>query len=371
MKFLFIVVILFFLLGNFYIFQRAWLLMPPSFIGRIILIGFAATVILSLILFFTLGDYLPIGLSSVLYKIGTSWIFISIYFLILVLIKDVIRLLHITPAGAFSHYTRDNWAGLLLAVGFVTMLMICGYLKYKTKVRVELPITTEKVLHNKSSLRIVALSDMHLGYSIGKSELESWIELINKENPDIVLIAGDILDSSTRPLIEGNIAESFKKIKATYGIYACVGNHEYISGLNGSLQFINDAGIHLLRDQSELIDSCFYVVGRDDRQNPNRKPLKDLVAPLDKSKPIIVLDHQPFHLEEAEEAQVDLQLSGHTHRGQVWPISLITDLLYETAHGYLKKGNTNVYVSSGIGIWGGKFRIGTQSEYVVIDIKQQ
>lgn len=134
---------------------------------------------------------------------------------------------------------------------------------------------------------------------------------------------------------------------------------------------MKQAGINMLRDSSVLIDSCFYVVGRDDRSNPNRKPLKELIEPLDKSKFLVVLDHQPYHLEEAEQAGVDLQFSGHTHRGQVWPVSFVTDRIYEVSHGYKKKGNTNIYVSSGIGIWGGKFRIGTQSEYVVIDIKQQ
>jgi predicted MPP superfamily phosphohydrolase len=97
--------------------------------------------------------------------------------------------------------------------------------------------------------------------------------------------------------------------------------------------------------------------------------LKQLTDPLDKTKPIIVLDHQPYNLEDAEAAGIDLQLSGHTHRGQIWPISCITDAMYEKSHGYLKKGNSHIYVSSGLGLWGGKFRIGTQSEYVVIDLK--
>jgi len=371
MKFGIIVVILVFLLANFYIFQRFWTIMPPNTVGRILLISFAVVVVLSLFVFFVAGERLPIPLSSLLYTIGTSWFFISIYFLMLALLQDFIRVLHITPSGTFSHYTRDNWAGLIFIVGFVTMLMVCGYLKYKWKVRVEVPVTTEKKLENRSSLRIVAISDLHLGYTIGRSELNEWIALINKEKPDIVLIGGDIIDNSVRPLEAFNIAEYFSAIEAPYGIYACMGNHEYISNPKKSEAFMKQAGINMLRDSSVLIDSCFYVVGRDDRSNPNRKPLKELIEPLDKSKFLIVLDHQPYHLEEAEQAGVDLQFSGHTHRGQVWPVSFVTDRIYEVSHGYKKKGNTNIYVSSGIGIWGGKFRIGTQSEYVVIDIKQQ
>lgn len=345
--------------------------MPPNNTGRIILISLAVLLVSSLFLYFLLGDSLPIALASFFYKIGTSWLIIFLYLLILTLLKDLIRLLHLVPTNSFSHYTKDNWVGLALAAAFITMLMICGYLKYRWKVKVEIPIVTEKKLEKRNSLRIVAISDLHLGYSIGKSELTSWIELINEEKPDIVLIAGDIIDNSVRPLLDDNLAQCFKTVKAPLGIYTCLGNHEYISGLNESTHFIEDAGIHLLRDSYALVDSSFYVVGRDDRSNPKRKPLSELVASLDKSKPIILLDHQPYNLEEAEANGIDFQFSGHTHRGQVWPISLITDKIYEDSHGSLKKGKTNIYVSSGIGIWGGKFRIGTQSEYVVIDIKQQ
>jgi predicted MPP superfamily phosphohydrolase len=111
------------------------------------------------------------------------------------------------------------------------------------------------------------------------------------------------------------------------------------------------------------------VIGRDDRSNPQRKPLEQLMAGVDKSKYTIVLDHQPYHLEEAEHCGADFQLSGHTHYGQLWPISWIEDAMYEDAFGPLQKGKTQYYVTSGIGIWGGKFRIGTHSEYLVATLK--
>jgi len=370
MKLGIIVVLIVFLLANFYVFQRIWVLMPPSRIGQILLIAFAAIAILSLFVFFIFGDNMSTGVASVFYTIGTSWIFIFLYFFILTVLKDLVRLSRLVPSDLFNHYTRDNWMGVCFAVGFITLLMVCGYLKYQWKVRVEVPVVTEKVMQKRDSLRIVAISDLHLGYTIGKSELLQWIDLINKENPDMVLIAGDIIDNSVRPLNEDNLAQYFKNIKAPLGVYACLGNHEYISGIKESTDFINRTGIRLLKDESVLVDSCVYVVGRDDRMNPGRKPLSELVSSLDKSRPIILLDHQPYNLEESEANGIDFQFSGHTHNGQVWPISLITKMLYEDSHGYIKKGNTNVYVSSGIGIWGGKFRIGTQSEYVVIDIKQ-
>ncbi|MDR2476051.1 MAG: metallophosphoesterase, partial [Bacteroidales bacterium] len=197
---------------------------------------------------------------------------------------------------------------------------------------------------------------------------EQWIDQLNSEEPDIILIAGDIIDNHLLPLQEQHISESFHRLKSTYGIYAAVVNHEYIAGIDKSIAFLQEAGICVLRDSVALVDSTFFVVGRDDRSNRNRLPLETLTHSLDKSKPVILLDHQPVRLEETEANNITLQISGHTHHGQLIPISWITRLMFEKPYGYLKKGNSHIYVTSGIGIWGGKFRIGTQSEYVVIKL---
>lgn len=372
---MFIVILLVYLLANVYVFYHIWIAMPANTVGRTVLISFAVIAVSSFFISFLAGNVLPIWLASFFYKIGTAWLFIMLYFFMVMAIKDIFgltnKLLHFMPADAITRYTKENWVGLGFMVGFIALLMLCGYLKYQWKVRVDLPIQIYKTMGDSTStrpLRIVAISDLHLGYGIGKKEFEGWVKTINAEDPDIVLIAGDIIDNSVRPLNDGHFEEVFHKIKAKYGVYACLGNHEYISGIRESLDFIDKTGITLLRDTVAMVDSSFYVIGRDDRSNPNRKPLKELVANLDKTKPIIMLDHQPYELEEAEAYGIDFQFSGHTHQGQVWPISLITKSLYEDDHGFIKKGNANIYVSSGIGIWGGKFRIGTQSEYVVVDI---
>ncbi|MBB4034616.1 hypothetical protein GGR21_000503 [Dysgonomonas hofstadii] len=375
---MFVIIFIVYLLVNYYVFRHVWIAMPPTTVGRTCLISFAVIAVLSFFLSFLLGDSMPVWMASTLYKIGTAWFFILLYFFIVMAVKDLFgltnKLFHFMPSDAITRYTKENWVGLGFMIGFIALVMICGYLKYNWKLRVELPLTIDKPINDSTAfgpLRIVAISDLHLGYGIGKSEFEKWVDVINAEKPDIVLIAGDIIDNSVRPLNDENFAESFHKIKAPMGIYACAGNHEYISGMKESTAFIEKTGVHLLRDSVALIDSSFYVIGRDDRMNENRKSVKDLVANLDKAKPVIMLDHQPYHLEEAEENGIDLQISGHTHQGQVWPISMITKAIYEKDHGYLKKGNANIYVSSGIGIWGGKFRIGTQSEYVVIDINKE
>jgi len=241
-------------------------------------------------------------------------------------------------------------------------IFVYGNLHYHNKVREELTLTTDKPLQRE--LKLVMLSDMHIGYHNRRSELARWIDLLNAEHADMILIAGDIIDGSMRPLLEERMAEEFQRLNAP--VYACLGNHEYYAGDHDAEQFYRDAGIHLLRDSVVFADGI-AIIGRDDRTNARRKSVKELMDVG--GAYTILLDHQPYHLERTEAAGVDFQLSGHTHHGQVWPISWITEAIYECAFGEHQRGNTRYYVSSGMGIWGGKFRIGTRSEYVVATLK--
>ena len=364
-----IVIALSLVLGvNYYVFYRLWNLLPIGFIYRSLLIVFAVIVLISPFVNLLLGEKLPFSVAYYTNAVSSSWFIIFIYLLIIFLLFDLIRVLHILPVERFMYH---SWVGLISLGVFVTAVMSLGYINYLNKERVELSVDIRKSGMNESSLKIVAVSDLHLGFSIGEKELRQWIDLINRENPDIVLFAGDVIDNNTHSLFKQNLAPLFKQIHSPYGMYAVMGNHEYISGASGSSRFFSEAGITLLKDSTVLIDDRFYVVGRDDRTNDKRKTIEELVISMDRSKPTILLDHQPYNLEEAEKNNIDLQLSGHTHRGQIWPLSWITDLLFEKSHGYLKKGNTHIYVSSGLGIWGGKFRIGTSSEYVIVNLKLQ
>lgn len=366
MKYIFLLISLLMLGMNFYVIYRLVHILPRIMLLRSIVLVIGIFAVVCLFCNFLVGDRLSLDVSSWIYKIGTSWLFVSFYFFMIFLLLDILRITHLLPVGQFIN---QSWVGLGSIVGVVFIAFLYGNIKYHNKARVELNVVSTKTNPSAPPLKIVAVSDMHLGYNIRNEEFAKWIELINQENPDIVLIAGDIIDNSIRPVREMRMEQQFKTIRSKYGIYACLGNHEYISGASESEAFLKDAGIHLLKDQSALIDNRFYVVGRNDRSNPNRETdLSRLIDTLDQSKPIILLDHQPYELEQAENNNIDLQISGHTHKGQIWPISWITQSIYEIAHGYLKKGNSHIYVSSGIGLWGGKFRIGSQSEYVVINL---
>ena len=306
-------------------------------------------------------DEMPMTLATIVYEIGTSSLIILLYLFMLFLVLDLGRLCHLVP-GTFL---KNSLWGSLLVFGIILVTFIYGGLHYHHKEREEIELTKDERQKTKTKT-IVMMSDLHLGYHNQRPELHRWVEMINAENPDLILIAGDIIDRSIRPLEEQKMWEEFRQLKAP--VVACLGNHEYYAGQPNSLSFYEKAGIRLLRDEVLLMDDL-AIVGRDDRTDPHRKSVKALTANIDHSKYIILLDHQPYHLERTEAAGVDFQLSGHTHYGQVWPISWITNSIYECAYGPHQRGNTHYYVSSGIGIWGGKFRIGTNSEYVVATLK--
>ena len=347
-----------------YLAWHIWMILPFSgwWKTAIIVLGVCSF----LLLFLSVArkfDTLPLSLAQWSYEIGTSSIMVMLYLVMLFLVLDLGRLMHLVPRSLVYH----NWQSALVIFVMIFGIFLYGNLHYKNKVRVPLELKSSKPLPRE--YRAVMLSDLHLGYHNPRQEFARWVDMINAEKPDFILIAGDIIDGSMRPLLEEKMAEEFHRLKAP--VYACLGNHEYYAGEPRAQQFYKDAGIHLLIDEAATIDSSIVIVGRDDRTNMRRKPVKDLVNGLVnvQSPYIIVLDHQPYNLDRSEAAGVDFQLSGHTHRGQVWPISWITDHIYECSWGSHQRGSTQYYVSSGIGIWGGKFRIGTQSEYVVATIR--
>ncbi len=348
--------------GYAYVCHHLWTLLPLSV--RAAGVTLSILLLLCMVAAFAWSEQLPVWISKILYETGTAWVFIFLYLLLVFLLLDLAGLAFPSVKPYFMH----QWSGTI-AIG-VALVFIFGYGRwhYEQKKRVTLDLKTTK--HLEQPLKIVMVSDLHLGYTIGKSETENWAGKINAEHPDIILIAGDIVDFSLRPLEKCDMFSALHRLKAPLGVYACSGNHDVMARADRQADFHAKTGIRFLNDETVLADNRIYIVGRRDRSYSHRKPLGDLLKGLDRTKPVILLDHQPYHLEEAEKNGIDLQLSGHTHRGQVFPVNLITDALYEISHGYLKKGATHIYVSSGLGIWGGKFRIGSQSEYTVINFHQ-
>lgn len=350
------------LTGIVYSFWCTWNILPLSVAFKIVILLIMALCIF--IFFANFGiwniDRMPMVMATAAYEIGNSSIFVLLYLVLIYISLYVGVFAHLIPAGFMHSSLRGTVTVVVLMAGLFTY----GYSHYMHKVCEPISLSTQKPLPHP--LKMVMLSDLHIGYHNQVDELNRWIDLINKENPDLILIGGDIIDGHVRPLEDQRMAQSFHHLNAP--VVACLGNHEYYAGKPEALKFYKEAGITLLVDSVIQIKGI-NVIGRDDRSNPQRKPLELLVAGVDKSKYTLLLDHQPYDLEQAERNGVDFQFSGHTHYGQVWPISWIESALYEDAYGPLQKRKTRYYVTSGIGIWGGKFRIGSHSEYLVAELR--
>lgn len=346
-----------------YIGWHLWQMLPLSQGWRATVIAVCIGMVFLMVASIFGRNHLSETLIGSIYYISTAWLFILLYMVLAFVVIDVVRAVVPAVRPWFVHH----WGGVIGVAVVLLLVFAYGNWRYHHKVRTELTVETGKPLLR--DYRLVALSDLHLGYTIGRKELARWVDLINKEKPDAVVIAGDIIDNSVRPVLRQAMQEELRRLKAPLGVYACFGNHDHLAGTGQSGDFFHQAGIRLLRDEVVLVDSAFYVAGRDDRTNSHRKPTAKILSNLDLRHPIILLDHQPYHLKESERAGVDFQLSGHTHRGQVFPINIITDVIYECSHGYHRLGRTHYYVSEGIGLWGGKFRIGSKSEYTVVTLK--
>ena len=347
------------LLGNVYVLWHVWRILPLPSWAKVVVVMLMVFAFLLLFVGFSRHVHLSMPLATAVYEIGTSWLIILLYLFMAFLLLDIGRWVHLVPAT----FLKNSWSGTLAVTAFMFIIFLYGNIHYHQKVRQPLMLTTGKTLSRK--MKVVMLSDLHLGYHNRRSEFAKWVDKINEEKADLILVAGDIIDKNIQPLEEQEMHQEFLRLNAP--VVACLGNHEYYGGESNALLFYKKADITLLRDSVTTVgDLC--IIGRDDRSNPKRKTLSELMKGVDSTKYLVVLDHQPIQLEEAEQNGIDFQLSGHTHHGQVWPISWITESIYECAFGEWQRGSTRYYVTSGIGIWGGKFRIGTRSEYVVAEI---
>jgi hypothetical protein len=289
------------------------------------------------------------------------------WFFLAFVVGDFVRLV-LSIAGSLWMVWTPWTVGAITLLIFV--LVIVSFINARN-IRVK-PLSI-KIEKPGKPLRIAAISDMHMGSLIGKRMVRQMVRKINSIQPDLVLMIGDQVDGNPHPVMQLDLGSELKKIESNYGVYAITGNHEYIGNAEISCAYLEAHGVKMIRD-SVVEVAGIYLVGREDGASKQfagveRKALEELVAPLDRSKPMILMDHTPFHLEQAEQNGIDLQLSGHTHHAQIWPWSYITKRVYEVSWGYKKKGNTHIYVSCGAGTWGPPLRLGNTPEIMSIDLE--
>ncbi|MCW8804757.1 MAG: metallophosphoesterase [Ignavibacteriaceae bacterium] len=363
---------------NYYIFIRGWQALhtlpalKPFYAVFFIIIAYGYVIAK------VVYKYLPPLAYDIILGAGAIWFAFLVYFILFLLGLDIIRLLesffHFFPKFIYNDFEQTKKITAVVIIVLVSMIVFLGNLNKRDITIKNLELTLPKGSGKLNELNIVMASDLHLSPIDGERLLVKIIDKMNSLNPDIVLLAGDIVDDKAEILEQRKIGESFRKLNPKYGVFTINGNHEFINEVEASVKYAEHLGMKVLRDEYIIIDSSFYIIGREDvtmKQftGKERKTLEKIISSINSDNPKILLDHTPVKLEQAEKNAIDIQFSGHTHHGQIWPGNIITNMIYEVSWGYLKKGNTHYYVSSGAGTWGPPVRTGSKSEIVKIKIK--
>ena len=280
-------------------------------------------------------------------------------------------------------------AGVMILAA-VMIFTVYGSIHARQIDTMDYAVTVDKACAGRKELKVALAADLHLGYNSGLSQVKKMVKQINRGKPDLVCIAGDIFDNEFRAVKDPEkIEKELRKIQSTYGTYACWGNHDIGEKILGGFtfgtkkapdndrqmeEFLSRSGIRLLDDKTILIGGSFYLAGRKDpskagKMGEQRRNAEDLLKDCDLTKPVIVMDHEPKELKQLSEAGADLDLSGHTHDGQIFPGNLVTGMMWENSCGYKKIGNMNSVVTSGAGVWGPPLRVGPKSEVCQITVR--
>jgi predicted MPP superfamily phosphohydrolase len=357
---------------NFYLFRRAWQALPANSALHAVFIVVFIILSLSFFVSMALGERLPEGVTVVLENIGAYWIIGLLYFILAALFADLIRganhFIRFYPDWVYVHYQSVKTGYFLGVLGLFILFSLVGNYRFRHPSIRELNLEIPAGEAPKGSFTMVLATDVHLGNIIRKNRLKKYVKLINDQKADLILFGGDLIDHSIRPVISRQMDEELRELSAPSGVYGIFGNHEYYGDPVRAAQFYERAGIHLLRDSAVVIGNRLVLVGREDISQRHRKLLDDLLKEVPPGLPRILLDHNPSRLQDAARNGIALQLSGHTHDGQIFPLNLLVRRMYALSYGFMKRGETNYYVSSGLGLWAAPVRIGTHSEIVRIKL---
>ncbi len=359
---------------NYYILRRTWQALAGSPGPRWVVFS----LFLLLILAYPAGRILERSagnsLSASVITAGSYYFALMIYLLLAAGIVDLLRLgdklFRIFPEAVRRDPQRSAGLAFFIGVGAAVLTVFLGHLNTLHPRFRKLDLSIDKPAGALRELKIAMASDIHIGTVTGPKTLERIIRGLNSLNPDLALLPGDVFDEDISGARAQEVSRLLGTIRAPLGVYACTGNHDYYAGIERCVENLRQAGVTVLQDEAVKVADSFYLLGRKDptsvKRGEMRTPLKDIAAGCDTGLPLILLDHQPVKLEEAARNGIDLQVSGHTHAGQLFPLNLINQLVWEVYWGYSRKGKTQYYVSCGAGTWGPPVRTGSRPEIVEI-----
>jgi len=293
-----------------------------------------------------------------------------LYLFLLIILFDLLLLFNllfrVVPAEIRKSFSFRMYALssiILLSVAIV----VAGAINMNTirvsKYQLEIPRQHSRTEH----LRVAFVSDFHIQQNTSLAFIEQFVRKVDALQPDILLYGGDVVEGDKENETTEAIESALRNIHVKYGTYGVTGNHEFYGG-NEQGSFYRKAGISLLCDTMVKIDDSFYLAGRNDQHFRQRKAVNEILGDSFIDMPIILLDHRPTELQEVSRTKADIQFSGHTHNGQMFPINIITRSVYELSWGYKKIRNTHFFVSSGLRLWGPPVRTTGKSEIIMVDI---
>lgn len=304
---------------------------------------------------------------------GGFWLAFMLYGTLLLVISDlaimIIKLAGSHPAEKIALY---RYRAFIWITGVTVLIITAGFINSVIPVTTRYKVNTAGDSSGQKSYTIVAVSDIHMGTVVRRRSLRKLSAMISKENPDLIFFLGDLVDGEINPVLRDDLLTSLTLPEGAHTLMI-TGNHEYIGGISRTSEYIEGRGHTILNDEVMVLENGIQVVGRRDRDSfrfsgEQRKSLDELLSKTDPSGPVIVLDHQPPMKGSLPGGDFDLMLSGHTHRGQMWPLEYIVKRIYNPSYGQLTDGRRNFIVSSGFGTWGPRVRIGSRSEILVIDL---
>ncbi|RPI20394.1 MAG: metallophosphoesterase [Acidobacteria bacterium] len=378
MRFLVVFTIFFSVYGaaSYYVFVRGrWLFPANSAFG-----GLYLPLFLMVVLAFPAGRFLeraaPNAVTGTLVWLGSFWLAALLYFVLLLAAVDLFRLfarfMGVRSFGAIGVTITGS-----VLCGLVILLVAGGFANAKKptlrNLEITVPLRGRPAPNLPNPLVVAVASDIHIGNTMGPEKLGRIVDLLNSTDPDLVLLVGDTVDEDVEPVLKRDFGKTLLRLRSRLGVYAVTGNHEYLGNAEKACRYLADHAVRMLRDDFVNLKGL-WIIGREDPSlewvtGRERLALPALINRARPDGPVILLDHQPFHLEHAAESRVDFQLSGHTHHGQLLPLNFITGKIYEKDWGYLRKDGTQYYVSCGAGTWGTPVRTTSRPEVICVRVR--
>ena len=334
-----------------------WLIKPKQSLGKILLV-FSVFILNNIFLIY--------GLSEFWRERFHVYLVVSILQGFMFYAGLITAVLAVVYIKIFKQKLRPVTIRAFAIVVYISIVGLAVFNAYSPVVH-RLTVTTDKVLDKPMEIALV--SDTHLGRWFGNRQIDKMVKLIDAQSPDVVVIAGDVMNDSTDAYEKTNMHEHLSKLRAPLGVYATLGNHDYSGNEVAITKAVERAGIQVIDNKSVWLDDAVLLVGRSDATAPVRPAAADLLTQVESNKPVVFLEHSPDALEEIQDLPVDLHLSGHTHGGQIFPLTVLLKWFTPLVYSYKQMHDTQFLVTSGYGIGAVPFRLGTRSEIWMITLQ--